>query len=499
MKSVRISYGASWSYLEAPEGQYPSLIRCVRDGLSVPMEGAFFAPSYQSGKWDGNIHFMTLGGKFASGLIPRVQEILRAVGYEAEVRNLPEPVDPPKEPPKLHGLPELVEESPWWFQWTAVQACLKGGRGVLKSPTGSGKTQMAAMLAKVLCTERVLFLVDRIDLLDQTADRFESLLQEPIARIGGGDHRVSPSVRICVATVQTLAEKKDKKTKVVLSPLWTKNTSLPRAWLSGVTLLFLDECHLATTDSFFNVTQAFTAANHRFGLSATPFDRGDLNTTKLLACCGEELYSIPARVLIDLGILAEPNIVMVDYQNVSDVAYERNSRTSYEEVYDRYVHSNPARNKAILDIVRGRTNVLVLVRKKANHGERLYQMLREALPEQSVAYVSGDSTRRSRKEKRADFLGGKMDILIATSIYDKGVDLPNVSTLVLAEGGKNVAGTIQKLGRGMRGAVKDRVDVFDFYDLACPALVEHTLSRYDTYSGEGYTVRVLTPEEALHS
>jgi superfamily II DNA or RNA helicase len=497
MKPVQISYGASWSYLDAPEGEYPGLIPCIRGGLAVYVETAIFSPLFIEGRWDGLIHFMSEGGRFASGLLDQVCAICQNVGYEPVIKGRPNFSGGPLKPPRLKTLPLLREESPWWFQWPATRAILQKGRGVLRIPTGGGKTVVAALLIQSLPSDRVLFLVDQIELLDQTAERFEVLLGEPVGRLGGGEHTVDLSRRVCISTVQTLAEKKDRKTRAVLTPLWTKNKGLPREWLSGVSLLILDECHNSTSDSYYEVTQAFSQTHRRVGLSATPFRRGELNTAKLIACCGEEVYTIPTKTLIDLGILANPNIYMLQYGEISDSQFETNTRQfGYDEAYDAFICRNRLRNEALLRVLRGRDKVLVIVSKKKKHGELLHNLLSEAFPDKVVSYVSGDTARGERRANRLKFLQGNVDILIATSIYDKGVDLPNVETLVLAGGGKSEVNIIQRLGRGMRGtSKKNTVTVFDFLDMECSHLVEHSLARYDTYTTEGYNVIVASPDQ----
>jgi superfamily II DNA or RNA helicase len=464
----------------------------------VFVETAIFAPSFLSGKWDGKIYFLSEGGRFPSGLLGQVCTLCRNAGYDPSIRGLPDFSGGPSRPPKLHTLPLLSEENPWWFQWVATRALIQRGRGVLRVPTGGGKTVIAALLIQSLPSERVLFLVDQIELLDQTADRFESLLGEPVGRLGGGGHSIAPQLRVCVSTVQTLAEKKDRKSGSILTPLWTKNRRLPREWLSGVSLLILDECHNSTSDSYYTVTQAFSRTHRRIGLSATPFRRGELNAMKLIACCGEEAYTIPTRTLIDLGILAQPNIYMLQYENISDTQFETNNRLfNYDEAYDAFICRNSLRNRALIQVLEKRGGcVLVLVSRKQKHGEVLYQILSEAFPDRVVVYVSGDTGRGERKENRLNFLQGKVDILIATSIYDKGVDLPNIETIVLAGGGKSEVNVIQRIGRGMRGTEKKKsVTVFDFLDMSCSHMVEHSMSRYDTYNSEGYSVTVVPPEQ----
>jgi superfamily II DNA or RNA helicase len=504
VRTVRITYGVSYSYLEAPEGQFPGLIQYIRYALACRPEGFQFSTSFLEGRWDGYVHFCSEGGKFPTGLIPLVKERCLKLGYQPEVAGFPEPLPVPEYPPRLRGIAPYSPENPYWFQWEAVKKMLQGVRGVVKAPTASGKTTMAALLARCAPEKRILFLVDTIDLLDQTAEKFVDILDEPVLMIGDGMGDWNTEARIGVATVQTLMEKRaeDKrkdgskqsrrKSKEILSPLWTGRDSLPVSWLKGVEVIFIDECHLVSSDAFYEVVMAFQNAHYRYGLSGTPFDRDDLNATKLIATCGETLVDIPTRTLINAGILADPIIHIVGYagDDVDPGVLQANQHIPYKEVYEKLVWFDAQRTDAILSILAHSEKSLVLVQSKSKHGPYLLEAVRLGLPHRSVTYLSGDAGRLVRSKGRKAFINDDLDIIIATGIFDKGVDLPNVQTLILAGGGKSVVNVIQRVGRGMRIAEgKSTVDVWDMFDCSSKYLLDHTLQRIRVYEREGFTIR----------
>jgi len=76
-------------------------------------------------------------------------------------------------------------------------------------------------------------------------------------------------------------------------------------------------------------------------------------------------------------------------------------------------------------------------------------------------------------------------VLIASSIYDEGVDLPEVNVLIKASGGKSEVKTIQQVGRGLRPK-KEKLIVYDFNDMNSKFLSAHSKKRIKTYKQEGF-------------
>ena len=89
---------------------------------------------------------------------------------------------------------------------------------------------------------------------------------------------------------------------------------------------------------------------------------------------------------------------------------------------------------------------------------------------------------------------GDTDILIANVIFQEGIDIPELQSVVIAAGGKSTIAILQDVGRGMRkytaeGAVaKSAFQVFDFADRGSAVLARHTRGRLEAYAVEKYPV-----------
>jgi len=81
--------------------------------------------------------------------------------------------------------------------------------------------------------------------------------------------------------------------------------------------------------------------------------------------------------------------------------------------------------------------------------------------------------------------------LMATGIFNEGIDIPSLKGLVLAAGGKSQGLLMQQMGRGLRQFMgKDGLEVIDFYDLSKP-LLPHSKGRLELWKSEGYKVEVV--------
>jgi superfamily II DNA or RNA helicase len=213
-------------------------------------------------------------------------------------------------------------------------------------------------------------------------------------------------------------------------------------------IVVFDESHHASCKTIFKLAQATATDTILIGLSATPF-REDGETMRLEAALGPVTFTILRRDLIDKGYLSDAVVKYVD------VFYDPEEDLTYVDEYKRYIVENDDRNLEISDIaeeeaVSGK-KVLILV-THIEHGERLMDLISGA-----VFFNGGVKDRTVNLETH--------NIIIASSVFNEGVDLPALDVLIIAGAGKSEIQLTQKIGRVLRMSKnKDRAIIYDFVD-----------------------------------
>jgi superfamily II DNA or RNA helicase len=93
------------------------------------------------------------------------------------------------------------------YQKKVVDDAIKAERGIIKVATGGGKTVIAGAIIAEL-NLKTIFVVNSVDLLEQSADLFEEMFQQKVGRIGGGFCDIE---KINICTIQTLYNAFDLK------------------------------------------------------------------------------------------------------------------------------------------------------------------------------------------------------------------------------------------------------------------------------------------------
>ena len=123
------------------------------------------------------------------------------------------------------------------------------------------------------------------------------------------------------------------------------------------------------------------------------------------------------------------------------------------------------------------------------HGQSLKSML--AVKGLTCDFVNGKHQVADRTKFVDSLTEGTADILIASKVFQEGIDIPKLETVVIASGGKSVIAILQKIGRGMRvTATKNTFEVHDIRDVGNKWLENHAKSRIKSYEREGHTVTI---------
>jgi superfamily II DNA or RNA helicase len=437
--------------------------RWLRGYLTFPTAGSHFTGS------TGLHLFNAFHETFPAGLLPLVEKGMAAENGTLEV-------DDKRQVPT--GEIDEAADIAWLrdYQREAVDACLAKARGILKMPTGSGKTEVACALSlKRPC--RWLFLVHRTSLLQQTAERYETRTGHRAGRIGDKQWDAPEDATFVVATFQTVhaalrGQKGDPRIRRA------------RQLLESMDGLIVDECHVLPAASFLRVTNAAKNAYYRIGMSGTPLARGDKRSVFAVAQLGPIIYTLPAKRLVDAGVLARPHIKMVGL-------FQRHACEQWARVEKALIVESEERNALVCAMAKRVEKPALVFVREIQHGHTL-QRLFERRGVRSEFVFGKDST-ESRRANITRLVRGDLDVVICSVVFQEGLDVPQLRGVVVACGGKSIIAALQRIGRGMRKATsKDDFEVWDIGDRGNRWMQRHTRARYRAYKNEGYEVTLLT-------
>jgi len=261
-------------------------------------------------------------------------------------------------------------------------------------------------------------------------------------------------------------------------------------------------CHHSRSDTWYNALLRCSNAIYHIGLSGTVNTKDDVLWMRLQALYGDIIVKQATKELSDNGILAKPDIFIMPQTKKIELPPEayvdfkghKQAKPRWDQIYRYGIVENEHRNNCIDFITKraydsGKTTLIIV--KYAEHGEMLSEQL-ATLGVENV-FLNGSQDMEYRKEMTEKIRNGEVKAVIATSIFDEGVDISGLDVLVLAAGGKSFREVVQRIGRVLRK--KDyggnRAMIFDFDDQGNEYLKKHTKERLSIYSEQEFPVTVL--------
>lgn len=481
-----INHG-TWSQIIDEEDS--DLLSKLDEALSFKVPGAEFSRAFKgyvdrTGKftrWDGLRHVLTKDLKVGSGLIPRIVEFYKDNGLEIEVEDN-RPVKSIGSP--IDILPRLKEmgKIPYKYQSNIIPTIDKNDRGIIKLSTGGGKSILSALITAHLGKKAIIYVIGK-DLLYQFYDLFRDIFGDRAGIVGDGVCQISDFNIVSIWTAgqaigikkgDLLLEADDSGEKVDLS---RRDDIIKMMEESRVN--FWDECHMSACGTIQEIYRHSKNAEHQYGLSGTPWreDNADLLIEAIL---GRYIVNIPASYLIERGFLAKPIIKFIEVPELTI----KPINNVYATLYKDYIVNNSVRNNLILKstkmLVDQGYQTLVLFNSLA-HGKILYELISQDV---ECVVLDGSDNKETRDEVKRKVMAGEVRCVLASRIFDIGIDLPCLSGLVLAGGGKSSVKALQRVGRVIRKYDgKTHAAVVDFAD-TCKFLDKHSKIRFKVYRSE---------------
>jgi len=452
----------------------PKVIDEIDDYMSYSVQGFQFMN--RGNNWDGKQRLFTKNHYFPVGLLSAVEKILKKhdISYQLQ-DNRDQPV---------YGESLVLDQNSGFqvrdYQQDIVNRAWKYGGGIIRLATGGGKSLVLTLIMGRFNIKTVIYVIG-VELLYQMKETVERAYPNLKVGIVGDGH--CDVQQVTIATIWSAASAFGAKAEILDSDLTQdkedKNLNKEKVMgmVSSAEMIIIDECQYAAAETIQFLHRNSTSARHRFLLSGTPWrDSGD--DILIESVGGSKIFDLNATALIEQGWLVPPKIYFVD------VPMQRGVGKTYQEVYKNFIVDNDERNDLILKsttklISQGR-KVLILVTKVA-HGKHLLSLLKESL---RVSSLDGSNKTSDRLAAIQAMKDGELDVLIASKIFDQGIDIPNLDALVLAGSGKSSARALQRIGRVIRkGHDKKDAVVVDFLD-NCKYLRDHSQIRKKIYETE---------------
>ncbi|KGE04936.1 DUF3427 domain-containing protein [Pseudohaliea rubra] len=355
----------------------------------------------------------------------------------------------------------VFELRPYQFQEEVLQA-LEEDRASKSAPhrqlvvaaTGTGKTMIAAFdycrFSAMHGGDRppLLVVAHRLEILRQTMHTFRAVLRDQnFGELLDGMHEPTQSKHL-FATVNTLHQRR-----------------LPQQWdVKAFQYVVIDETHRSAAASYRGILD-FLRPDVLLGLTATP-ERADGEVV---------LRYFDDRIVSEIRLPDAINrrlVVPFHYYGVSDVEGINYSPLKWERggfrtsELDNLVTGNDLRAQHVVDQCRKRLmdvhgvcalGFCVSVRH-AEYMARFFE--RSGI---SAGALSADSPVAYRSEIQQRLRRREINFLFVVDLYNEGVDIPEIDTVLFLRPTESLTVFLQQLGRGLRLTdEKDYLTVLDF-------------------------------------
>lgn len=324
-------------------------------------------------------------------------------------------------------------------------------KNLVVAATGTGKTVLAALDYKAMQLElgykpSLLFVAHRQEILNQSISTFRAVLKDgQFGELFVGGKKPT-EWRHVFASVQSLSAKDVES----FDP-------------SQFDYVVIDEFHHAAAKTYADILEHLKP-KELLALTATP-ERGDGKRVQDLFFDGIiaselRLWDALDRQLLApfdyFGIAEETDFTSIDWSNGKYSAKGLEEKVTRNDLRDRLVLNqiqkhvtDPGNMKALVFCV-GLEHANYIGELLGNHGLK-------------ALVLTGSSTDEERSSGILELAAGRINAIVTVDIFNEGVDIPEVDTVIMLRPTESSVIFLQQLGRGLRKSLgKDSVTVLDF-------------------------------------
>ncbi|WP_211748450.1 DEAD/DEAH box helicase family protein [Paenibacillus sp. Marseille-Q4541] len=298
-------------------------------------------------------------------------------------------------------------------------------RAITIMPTGLGKTYLAAFFAERF--KRVLFIAHREELLHQARRTFKHVMPERSTGLYDGKTKEADKDMV-FASIYTLGRKRHRDV--------FREQSFD--------LIVVDEFHHAAADTYQAVLQELKTS-FLLGVTATP-DRMDGKDIYAL-CDGNVAFSMHFIEAIERGWLSKFHYYgvydAIDYSKVSwlgtkydeqELLTEQLQDDVVQRIYQAWLENKLTRTIAFCSSIVQADYLTALFRKQGHQAISLHSNTKEI----------------SRPDAIQQLGSGELELIFTVDLFNEGVDIPAVDTLLFVRPTESLTVFTQQVGRGLR-------------------------------------------------
>ncbi|MCX5234544.1 DUF3427 domain-containing protein [Streptomyces prunicolor] len=311
-------------------------------------------------------------------------------------------------------------------------------RNLLVAATGTGKTVMAALDYKQLRKKhgrdlRLLFVAHRKEILQQSLRTYQDVLMD--ANFGESLHS---------------GEIPERWTHVFASVQSLNARALDRLAHDHFDVIVIDEFHHGTSPTYRKILDHFQPLE-LLGLTATP-ERMDGKNIQ------DEFFEGRIAAEMRLWEALENELLspfhyfgITDTTDLSTVEWKRGAYDA--GALSNVLTGNVARARLVVKAVRDKVTDPGSMRAlgfcvSVAHAHFMAESFRTA--GLNAVALSGESSSQERAQALADLRSGAVQVIFSVDLFNEGLDIPDVDTLLLLRPTSSATVFLQQLGRGLR-------------------------------------------------
>lgn len=402
------------------------------------------------------------------------KDLWQYFGYSAEFKN------------RIHTISTRNYQSNislYPYQEQAVERLISAKNGILVSPCGSGKTQMALeIIARI--GGKALWLTHTGELLTQSMERAKSCYDMPSSEYGTiTAGKVNIGNTITFATVQTMC-----------------NIDI-RQYAKEWDIVIVDECHKAigtpTKIMQFYKVLSNLQARYKIGVTATP-KRADGLERCMTALLGNIEHKIPKEEVKKFTCPVKVRKMETTYEPNLNVILAGDGTIVYSSLIEDLTHSEERNEQIAQDCIEQvflkPTSRILILSDRVEHlkilGEKIRKKVQSYRVMQLEALSNSKKAREHRREILKDLNDGNINVVLATyALAKEGLDVPKLDYVVFASPQKDETTVTQSAGRvGRKAEGKEYGTVVDYVDSKFGMLAGFSKKRNTIYKKLEYEI-----------